>query len=385
VFLPKSVLFTGGAGFIGSNVLVHLVQAYPECKFVCLDKVTACANVKNFQEILDYPNFIFVKGDIISADLVSHLIRSYNIDTIMHFAAETHVDNSFGNSLVFTKTNVLGTHTLLESAKLFQSQIQRFIHVSTDEVYGESAESGDRNKEHAMMAPTNPYAASKAAAEYMVMSYRKSFGLPVIITRGNNVYGPKQYPEKLIPKFIHLLSRGQPCPLHGTGANRRSFLYVADVARAFEAIMTKGVVGQIYNIGSNFEISNRDVLLTLLKSFNLDEETYVRYVRDRCFNDFRYHIDSQSLRDLGWEQKVDFSQGIELTKQWYLSNLQHWGDVSGVLTAHPFVHGKPFTESLSRVPVQQLLPAVEAIIPATKRSREESEDNGACKKALCHD
>jgi len=370
-YTPKAVLFTGGAGFIGSNVMVHLVQTYPNCKFVCLDKVTACANVKNFQEILEHPNFTFVKGDICAADLVSHLIRSYNIDTIMHFAAETHVDNSFGNSLVFTKTNVLGTHTLLESAKLFQSQIQRFIHVSTDEVYGESTASYDRNHEGASLAPTNPYAASKAAAELLVMSYRKSFNLPVIITRGNNVYGPKQYPEKLIPKFIHLLSRGQPCPLHGTGANRRSFLYVTDVARAFDCILTKGTVGQIYNIGSNFEITNKDVLLTLLKCFHLDEETYVRYVRDRCFNDFRYHIDSSSLCDLGWEQKVDFTQGIELTKQWYLNNLSHWGDVSGVLTAHPFVHGKPFSESLSRIPVQQSMPPVEAVLPQPKRQRTE--------------
>jgi UDP-glucose 4,6-dehydratase len=369
VYTPKAVLLTGGAGFIGSNVLVHLVQAYPDCKFVCLDKVTDCANVKNFQEILDCPNFTFVKGDILAADLVSHLIQSYGIDTIMHFAAETHVDNSFGNSLVFTKTNVLGTHTLLESAKLFQSQIQRFIHVSTDEVYGESTLADDRNREGASLAPTNPYAASKAAAEFLVMSYRKSFNLPIIITRGNNVYGPKQYPEKLIPKFIHLLSRSQPCPLHGTGSNRRSFLYVSDVARAFDCILTKGVIGQIYNIGSNFEVTNKDVLLTLLKSFNLDEETYVRYVRDRCFNDFRYHIDSTSLNELGWEQKVDFSQGIELTKQWYLSHLNHWGDVSGVLTAHPFVHGKPFSESLSKEPVRQSVPPVVAVMPQTKKAK----------------
>jgi len=266
---------------------------------------------------------------------------------------------------------------LLESAKLFQSQIKRFIHVSTDEVYGESTATDDRNNETASLAPTNPYAASKAAAELLVMSYRKSFNLPVIITRGNNVYGPKQYPEKLIPKFIHLLSRHQPCPLHGTGSNRRSFLYVTDVARAFDSILTKGKIGQIYNIGSNFEITNKDVLLALLKSFNLDEETYVRYVRDRCFNDFRYHIDSSSLNELGWEQKIDFEQGINLTKKWYLDNLSHWGDVSGVLTAHPFVHGKPFSESLSKEPVEQSVPAVTAptLLPQSKRQRTEDGAN----------
>jgi UDP-glucose 4,6-dehydratase len=327
-------------------------------------------------EIKNYPNYKFIKGNVCSEDLVNFVLKAEQIDTIMHFAAETHVDNSFGNSLVFTKTNVLGTHTLLESAKLFQSQIQRFIHVSTDEVYGESTATDARNSEQATLAPTNPYAASKAAAEYMVMSYRKSFNLPVIITRGNNVYGPKQYPEKLIPKFIHLLSRGQPCPLHGTGANRRSFLYVSDVARAFDCILTKGAAGQIYNIGSNFEITNKDVLLTLLKSFGLDEENHVRYVRDRCFNDFRYHIDSTGLRELGWEQKVDFAQGIELTKDWYLSNLNHWGDISGVLTAHPFVHGKPFTEVLSKSPVQQLLPPVEAVLPQPAKRQRTEEQNG---------
>jgi len=281
---------------------------------------------------------------------------------------------------VFTKTNVLGTHTLLESAKLFQPQIQRFIHVSTDEVYGESTASDDRNTERAVLAPTNPYAASKAAAEYMVASYRKSFGLPIIITRGNNVYGPKQFPEKLIPKFIFLLNRRQPCPLHGTGSNRRSFLYVSDVARAFEAILTKGVIGEIYNIGSNFEISNKEVLFTLLRLFGLDEETYVRYVRDRCFNDFRYHIDSEGLKALGWEQKIDFARGLEMTKDWYLANINHWGDVSGVLTAHPFVHGKPQNENMSRVPLEQALPSV-GDSPVSKRQKRE--ENGSKPGNVC--
>jgi len=172
------------------------------------------------------------------------------------------------------------------------------------------------------------------------------------------VYGPKQFPEKLIPKFIFLLNRRQPCPLHGSGNNRRSFLYVSDVSRAFEIILTRGKVGEIYNIGSDFEISNKEVLLLLLKSFGLDEVTYVRYVRDRCFNDFRYHIDSRGLNALGWEQKVDFEKGLEMTKEWYLGNISHWGDVSGVLTAHPFVHRKSHAEALSKVPLQQVLPSV---------------------------
>lgn len=352
-FIPVSVLFTGGAGFIGSNVLVHLVNKFPAVRWICLDKVTSCANTKNFDEIKGHKNFTFVKGDICSADLLNHLMNEYSIDTIMHFAAETHVDNSFGNSLVFTTTNVLGTHTLLECAKLHRKQIRRFIHVSTDEVYGESTIDASRNGVHSPMAPTNPYAATKAAAELLVNSYRKSFDLPGIITRGNNVYGPKQYPEKLIPKFINLLSRGEPCPLHGTGENRRSFLYVHDVSLAFEAILTKGQIGSIYNIGSSFEITNKDVLLTLLKEFNLldRQDEFVRFVSDRCFNDFRYHIDWEALTKLGWSQKVGFEEGLKLTKEWYLSHANYWGDISGVLSAHPTLDRQSEKPQLSAQPV----------------------------------
>lgn len=289
VYEPKSVLMTGCAGFIGSNVLVHLVRKYPKVRWVCFDKLNYCGTAANFKEITEEPNFAFVKGDICSMDLVSHVISSEKIDTIVHFAAETHVDNSFGNSFAFTINNVIGTHVLLEAARLAKSPIRRFVHVSTDEVYGEARRDQERMTEKDDLNPTNPYAATKAAAEYLVRSYHSCYKLPTIITRGNNVYGPKQYPEKLIPKFINLLARGMPCTLHGSGENQRSFLHVDDVSKAFDCIIHKGKVGATYNIGSHFEYTNLEVAKMLIKMFgNEDPSKHIVHVQDRAFNDFRY-------------------------------------------------------------------------------------------------
>jgi UDP-glucose 4,6-dehydratase len=339
---------TGGAGFIGSNVLLHLAKQYPQYKLICLDKLDVCSSTNNFKEIASNPQFQFVHGDICSADLVRHIIQANDVDTIMHFASQTHVDNSFGNSLHFTESNVKGTHTLLETVKSCGNQIRRFIHVSTDEVYGEQEADSERSREHhTPINPTNPYAATKAAAEFIVKSYRTSFGLPTIITRGNNVYGPRQYPEKLIPKFTSILARGGVCPLHGSGENRRSFLHVEDVARAFDVILHKGKTGEIYNIGSEEEFTNIDIANRLIKIFrkhypkclsNPDDKHYITHVRDRAFNDFRYHIDSSSLYALGWKrQETNLDEGIRKTVEWYMNNPKHWPNIESALAAHPYL------------------------------------------------
>ena len=222
-FTPKNVLFTGGCGFIGSHALRLLVLKYPEYNFVNLDVLDRCATRNNNADIDGRSNYTYVHGDICNLDLVSHLMAFHRIDTVMHFAAQSHVDASFGNPLSHTKTNVLGTHTLLEAAR--RHQIQRFVHVSTDEVYGDVQ--GDGVAESAVFEPTNPYSCSKAAAEFIVKAYQKSYDLPVIITRGNNVYGPNQYPEKVVPKFILRLLNGEKCCLHGSGDTRRSYVHVS--------------------------------------------------------------------------------------------------------------------------------------------------------------
>lgn len=336
MYEPTSVLLTGGAGFIGSHVLRLLVDKYPTVRFVCIDRLDYCATEKNIESIMDRSNFKFVKGDITSADLVSHLLQSESVDTIMHFAAQSHVDNSFGNSLQFTYSNILGTHVLLEAAKAIGSQLKRFIHVSTDEVYGESTvEAGDIwFSETSALKPTNPYAATKAAAELLVGAYQTSFRMPCIITRGNNVYGPNQYPEKLIPKFVNLLERGRPVCLHGDGSHRRSFIYVEDVARAFDTVLHHGEVGHIYNIGTEFEISNKEVAQKLIEMFHLNS-SFITFVRDREFNDRRYHIDNRKLLELGWKPEISFDEGLLRTIQWYRQNPTYYGDLTGVLVPHP--------------------------------------------------
>jgi UDP-glucose 4,6-dehydratase len=272
-------------------------------------------------------------------DLIRYIFETEEIDTVLHFAAQSHVDNSFGNSIAFTSDNVLGTHVLLEACRLFSGQVKRFIHVSSDEVYGQ-APLGDEFKgsfEIDPLAPTNPYAATKAAAEFLVKAYHASFKIPIIISRGNNVYGPRQYPEKLIPKFIHLLERDLPCPLHGGGTNLRSFVYVDDVVKAFEIILSFGVVGEIYNIGTPFEISTRDVFDTLVRLFGKQSqhEHLLEYVRDRPFNDIRYRIDTSKLEKLGWKATVAFEEGLQATIDWYKENPNYFGEITPALSPHP--------------------------------------------------
>eukprot|EP00981_Chlorochromonas_danica_P006439 scaffold1389_cov251-Ochromonas_danica.AAC.37 len=293
-----------------------------------------CSCLENLDDIKDFPNYKFVKGNICSSDLVNFVLETEQIDTIMHFAAQTHVDNSFGNSFQFTQNNIMGTHVLLESAKVHK--VKRFIHVSTDEVYGEQRLDQEAMDEEQVLEPTNPYAATKAGAEFLAKSYHRSFGMPVIITRGNNVYGPHQYPEKLIPKFINQLLRGHSVTLHGTGANKRNFLYVEDVARAFEIILFKAQVGFIYNIGGSNEQANIDVAKSLIKLSGFeDPDKKMIFVEDRVFNDLRYHINSSRLHALGWKEEMTWEEGLRITFEWYKRFSGRYGNIDNALQAHP--------------------------------------------------
>ncbi|XP_010035897.2 trifunctional UDP-glucose 4,6-dehydratase/UDP-4-keto-6-deoxy-D-glucose 3,5-epimerase/UDP-4-keto-L-rhamnose-reductase RHM1 [Eucalyptus grandis] len=334
-YTPKNILITGAAGFIASHVCNRLIRNYPGYKIVVLDKLDYCSNLKNLLPSRSSPNFKFIKGDIASADLVNFILLTESIDTIMHFAAQTHVDNSFGNSFEFTKNNIYGTHVLLEACKV-TGQIRRFIHVSTDEVYGETDEDAVvGNHEASQLLPTNPYSATKAGAEMLVMAYGRSYGLPVITTRGNNVYGPNQFPEKLIPKFILLAMKGQPLPIHGDGSNVRSYLYCEDVAEAFEVILHKGEVGHVYNIGTKKERRVIDVAKEVCRLFKMDPDTHIKFVENRPFNDQRYFLDDQKLKNLGWFERTVWEEGLRKTMEWYVSNPDWWGDVSGALLPHP--------------------------------------------------
>mmetsp|Transcript_8949 Transcript_8949/g.40361 ORF Transcript_8949/g.40361 Transcript_8949/m.40361 type:complete len:320 (-) Transcript_8949:927-1886(-) len=304
-----------------------------------MDKLDYCANLNNLQTISELPNFKFVKGDILSADLLTYFMKAEEIDTVLHFAAQTHVDNSFGNSFEFSQNNFIGTHILLETMKALGS-IKRFIHVSTDEVYGESShESNQANVEQtSLLEPTNPYSASKAGAEMLVMAYGRSYNIPYIITRGNNVYGPHQYPEKAIPKFIMLAQEDRQIPIHGDGLAIRSYMHVHDAAAAFDIILHKGAIGEVYNIGAHVERTVFSVAEDITKLMGKDISNVACYVSDRHFNDRRYFIDCSKLKSLGWEQTVSWETGLQETIEWYTVNSQtsgYWGSLSEALVPHP--------------------------------------------------
>lgn len=349
-YTPKSILITGAAGFIASHVCNRLTRNYPDYKIVVLDNLDYCSNLKNLNPSTSSPNFKFIKGDIGSADLVNYIILTESIDTIMHFAAQTHVDNSFGNSFEFTQNNIYGTHVLLEASKN-SGRIKRFIHVSTDEVYGETEEDAiEGNHEASQLLPTNPYSATKAGAEMIVMAYGRSYGLPVITTRGNNVYGPNQFPEKLIPKMMLLAMKGKTLPIHGDGSNVRSYLYCEDVAEAFEVILHKGELGHVYNIGTKKERRVIDVAKEICGLFSLDADAHIKFVENRPFNDQRYFLDDQKLKKLGWFERTTWEEGLRKTMDWYAKNADWWGDVSGALVPHPRMLMLPGIEQRSDGP-----------------------------------
>ena len=322
----KNILITGGCGFIASNFLNYVLEKYPKFLFVNIDALYYCADEKNItQENRIKENYKFVKGNINDTNLVNFILKQYNIDTIIHFAAQSHVDNSFSNPIQYTKDNILGTHNLLECVREY-GKIDKFIHVSTDEVYGESlCSETDIKNEKSKLNPTNPYSATKASAEMIVNSYVYSYNLPIIITRGNNVYGPRQYPEKLIPKFIKKLLNNEKCPIHGEGNTERSFLYVLDVVRAFDLILNKGEIGEIYNIGTQHEYSVMDITKRLVREIKGDEEfeKYIEFVEDRKYNDKRYTISFNKLEKLGWKQEIFLEEGLRKTIDYYT---QYFGE-----------------------------------------------------------
>ncbi|XP_013382790.1 dTDP-D-glucose 4,6-dehydratase [Lingula anatina] len=332
----KRILVTGGAGFIGSHTVILLVTRYPDYYIVNLDKLDYCASVKNLESIKGKSNYKFIQGDICEPDFMRYVFQEERIDTVLHFAAESQVDMSFIYSLDFTRTNIYGSHVLVNAA--YEARVEKFIHVSTDEVYGGS--STEVLKEKSNYKPTNPYAASKAAAECMVRSYWESFKFPVIITRSNNVYGPHQYPRSVIPKFISLLDRDKKCCIHGSGDSIRNFLYVTDVAEAFDTILHKGEPGEIYNIGTDFNLSILGLakyLIKKLKGITTEEgmQRYLDFGEDRPFNDYRYIMDSSKIANLGWQPRVTWEQGIENTVLWYRENFYNWTHAEESLEAFP--------------------------------------------------
>ncbi len=311
-----NLLITGGCGFIGSNFINHYFYSDNVNLLVNFDALYYCADENNVEEpIRSSDNYIMIKGNLCDMNKVRDTIEKYNITHVIHFAAQSHVQNSFEDSINFTYDNVLGTHTLLEVCRKY-GKIIRFIHVSTDEVYGESMLKDDEahKTEQSVLCPSNPYAATKAGAELIAQSYYHSFKMPIIITRGNNVYGPNQYPEKLIPRFIKLLKEDKKVTIQGDGSNVRAFLHAYDAARAFECVLERGEIGEIYNIGCDegmeYSVINvAKMLIKLIKNTD-DYNEWIEYVEDRPFNDKRYYISNEKVKMLGWEIKVNFEEGI---------------------------------------------------------------------------
>jgi dTDP-glucose 4,6-dehydratase len=319
----ETILFvTGGAGFIGSHFINNIFSKYDKIKIINFDALYYCANEYNVDEIVRqcHNRYTFIKGNLQSFDLLNYIFQTNKITHVVHFAAQSHVQTSFTDAIAYTNDNILGTHNLLEAVRLHCKTLKLFIHVSTDEVYGEN-ESSDIKTEKSILCPTNPYAATKASAELLAQSYNHSFKMPIIITRGNNVYGPNQYPEKVIPRFIHQLQSGSKVTIQN-GDCMRAFLHVYDTATAFIAILEKGKIGEIYNIGCDegMEYSILEVAKILIRQIinvnGVDENTsidfndHIEYIEDRPFNDKRYYISNDKLKKLGWNITVDFETGI---------------------------------------------------------------------------
>lgn len=312
------LLITGGAGFIGSNFILYWIKNHPDDQIVNFDALTYAGHLENLNDIQNHPNYTFIKGDI---SIVQDVKRAMDgVDIVVHFAAETHVDRSIIDPLVFTKTNALGTAVLLNAA--FEHKVKRFHHISTDEVYGQLGIDDKPFNETTPFAPRTPYAASKAAADQMVMAYFITYGLPVTVTNCADNYGPYHDPEKLIPRFITNLMENKKVPLMGKGENIREWLYVKDHCRAIDFVLQKGKIGERYMI-SGVEKTNLEVTKAILSLLSKDE-SYIEYVEHRLGHDFRYAIDDSKLRELGWKPEVDFQEGLRKTIEWYRENEWWW-------------------------------------------------------------
>ncbi len=328
--MKKTILITGGAGFIGSHVVKLFVNKYSEYQIINLDKLTYAGNLENLTDIAEKTNYTFVKGDICDTKLVEQLFEKYEFDGVIHLAAESHVDRSITNPLEFVNTNIIGTFTLLNVAKKYwkDTKDKLFYHISTDEVYGSLTNNNDFFVETTPYDPKSPYSAAKASSDHFVRAYNNTFKLPTVISNCSNNYGPNQFPEKLLPLAINKIKNNQPIPIYGKGENIRDWLYVIDHANAIDAIFHNGKVGETYNIGGSNEWTNINLIKLLCKI--MDEklnrpvgtsEKLITFVKDRAGHDFRYAIDSTKLQqELNWAPSVTFDKGLRLTVEWYLDN-----------------------------------------------------------------
>lgn len=313
------LLVTGGSGFIGSNFIRHMMDADPEIGIINYDLLTYAGNLDNLKGIDKQPRYTFIKGDICDQGLVNATLEKNPVDAIVHFAAESHVDRSITDPSAFVRTNVLGTHTLLEAAR--KHTVPKFIHISTDETYGSIMEGSFQETD--ILSPSSPYSASKAGSDLLALSYYTTFHLPVVVTRCTNNFGPYQFPEKLIPLFITNLLEGKKVPVYGTGKNVRDWIHVLDHCRAVEFLLTHGEPGQVYNIGGGNERTNLEITDKILQLLGKDT-SMVEYVTDRPGHDFRYSLDCTRIRQMGWKPRYTFEKGLEDTVSWYRQNAWWW-------------------------------------------------------------
>jgi dTDP-glucose 4,6-dehydratase len=317
----KNILVTGGAGFIGSNFVHYMLGKYEQYRIINFDALTYAGNLENLAAVEHHPRYIFVKGDICSREELRHVCQEYTIDTVVHFAAESHVDRSISGPEIFIHTNVLGTNILLDVAR--EQGIEKFLHVSTDEVYGSLGTTGYFTEE-TPLHPNSPYSASKASSDLLVLAYHHTFGFPGIVTRCSNNYGPYQFPEKLIPLMIVNALNNKPLPVYGDGLYVRDWLFVKDHCSALDIVLHKGKIGEVYNIGGHNEWKNIDIVKLILKGVG-KSESLISFVKDRLGHDRRYAIDASKIKnELGWIPAHKFEDGIRETIQWYLENKIWW-------------------------------------------------------------